>query len=151
MLAPTRHRTALLAKDREARRERKELAAAAASDAPSTAALVEATLGLGAQIGKLNSIEERLERMAAAAEASQSTQGVAVLSGQQLRGIETGAKLAGVGGIAPRSAEAAVPGERFSVTILLGDQRETTIATVVEPHPLVIEQEPIDQQDDGDA
>ena len=63
-----------------------------AADAPSTAALVAAHLSLRAQVQNLAATEGRLERMAAAAEAGQSTNGVATLAAQQLRSIEVGGR-----------------------------------------------------------
>jgi len=90
ILKPTQDRLALLGKDREARRERQELTAAAASDTPSTEALIEATLRLRAQTEKLGAIEQRLTRMSDAAEASSSASGVAQLSAQSLRAVEVG-------------------------------------------------------------
>src|SRR5215469_16945036 len=62
LIKPAQDRLALLAKDRDARLERARLADAVAADSPSTAALIEATLGLRAQMAKLTSIEQRLER-----------------------------------------------------------------------------------------
>jgi hypothetical protein len=78
---------------------------------------VAASLGLTAQIAKLERIESRLERMAVAAEAGGSPNGVAVLSAQALRGIETGAKLAGLPGFAPIKTSEVAAGVPFSVTI----------------------------------
>jgi hypothetical protein len=104
VLKPLADQAALLARDFDARQKRTELAAAAASGAPSTAALVDATLGLRRQVEKLTVIEQRLARMADAAEKSGSLTSVAVLSAQQFKGIETGAKLAQVGGFKPPTA-----------------------------------------------
>jgi len=56
---------------------------------------------LKAQAEKLERIESRLERMAAVAEAGGSANAVSQLAGQQIRAVEVGAKLAGVGGYAP--------------------------------------------------
>jgi hypothetical protein len=98
LLPVVRDRAALLAKDAPARVEREQLAAAAASDTPPVQALVEATLGMRRQMEKLDAIEQRLERMAAAAETASSSAGVAQLSAQQLRSVEVGSRLAGTGG-----------------------------------------------------
>ncbi len=66
---------------------------------------------------------------AVAAEAGKSANGVAQLSAQQLRSVEVGAKLAGVGGYAPARATPEGGGATFSVTINLGDQsRSITVA-----------------------
>jgi hypothetical protein len=97
-------RLTILNKDREEKRQRQELVAAAASDVPSTQAMIEAHLGMQTQIAKLSAIEARLERMAANAEAQGAAASVAQLSGQQLRGVEVGAKLGAVGGYKPPSA-----------------------------------------------
>jgi hypothetical protein len=116
ILRPTQDRMRLLSINREERDERQRLAAAVASDAPSTQALIEATLGLRAQMTKLTNIEQRLERMASNAEQSGAAASVAQLSAQQLRGVEVGAKLGSVGGYKP---VAAIPqsAERNIVTI----------------------------------
>jgi hypothetical protein len=104
ILRPTQDRMRLLSINREERDERQRLAAAVASDAPSTQALVEATLGLRAQMTKLTNIEQRLERMASSAERSGAAASVAQLSSQQLRGVEVGARLGSVGGYKPVAA-----------------------------------------------
>jgi hypothetical protein len=116
IIKPAQDRLAILAKDADARRERQELATAAASDTPSTQALVEATLGLRRQMAKLDAIEQRLERMAQASEQAGSPVGVSQLSSQQLRAIETGAKLGGIGGFKPPSIVSPMA-ERATVSI----------------------------------
>jgi hypothetical protein len=132
IIKPAQDRLALLAKDADARRERQELAAAAASDTPSAQALIEATLGLRAQMAKLTSIEQRLERMATLAEGAGSPAGVAQLAAQQFRGIETGAKLAGIGGFAPAAQTVSQPAAPvFSITMVFPSVgREETISMV---------------------
>jgi hypothetical protein len=125
VLAPARQQLAVLDKGQTAARERRELAQAAAEDAPSPADFVKAAFGLEATARRLQRIEERLERMADRAEQVGSSSGVAALAAQQLRGVEVGARLAGAGGYAtPRTLS---EGERptFSVTINLGGQTIT--------------------------
>jgi hypothetical protein len=116
-------------------RQRENLAvAAASSDTPTPAEFVEAFFGLKAQAEKLQRIEDRLERMAVAAETGGSPSGVAVLSAQALRGIETGPKLAGLPGFVPaRGADQVTAGTKFSVVIQLGDGIVERITTVDEP------------------
>jgi hypothetical protein len=148
VIKPAQDRLAILAKDADARRERQELAAAAASDTPSTQALVEATLGLRRQVEKLSAVEERLERMATLAEGAGSSVGVAQLAAQQFRGIETGARLASTGGYAPpRSAGATGEARTFSIVIQFGNAPSETINLI--EHQPNIEQE-IDDREDTD-
>jgi hypothetical protein len=116
LLPVVRDRAALLAKDAPARVEREQLAAAAASDAPTTQALIEATLGMRRQMEKLSAIEQRLERMAAAAEISNSSASVAQLSAQALRSVEVGSRLAGTGGYKSPSVVSPVA-EKATVSI----------------------------------
>jgi hypothetical protein len=146
IVGPLKAAVAALDKGRTERAQRTQQLTAIEQGDPT--AIVAATLGMEAQIAKLERIEQRLERMATAAEKDRSSTGVAVLSAQQLRGIETGAKLAGVGGFAPRSAESTTPGEKFSIVIRLGDKTQT-ITTVAGAQPPVIEQE-ADRRDEGD-
>jgi len=87
IIKPLRNQLAVASKGASLQRERKELAAAAASDAPSPAQFVEAFFGLKAQAEKLQRIEERLERMAELAEQGGSPNGVASLAAQQLRSV----------------------------------------------------------------
>jgi hypothetical protein len=140
VIKPAQDRLALLAKDSAARRERQELAAAVASDSPSTQALIEATLGLRAQMAKLTSIEQRLERMATLAEGAGSSGGVAQLAAQQFRGIETGAKLAGVGGFAPAPQTVGQPSATpvFSIQMVFRNANRVEEINVME-HPRPIE------------
>ena len=131
VLVPMQQQIALVGKGDEARLERAKLAAAAASDAPSTADLVAAHLGLQAQMAKLTAIESRLERMAAAAEEARSPNGVATLAAQQLRGIRVGGQLAQLPGFVPARAVDQVgrAGPRFAVSIIFtGAGRQETIA-----------------------
>lgn len=135
VLKPLSDRLAIVAKAptanpqqvaRHAAREREQVAAAAASDAPSPVDVVNAALGAAAQAAKLQAIEARLERVAGVAEAAGQVAGVAAVAGQQIRAVEVGAKLSGAGGYG-RAAEGAHQGV-FSVVINLGGDHIETIA-----------------------
>jgi hypothetical protein len=129
ILKPAQDRVAILAKDTEERRQRRELSQAAAADTPSTAALLEATLGLRRQVEKLCAIEARLERVAGAAEAAGSPTGVATIAGQQLRSVEVGSRLAGLPGFVPATQAIGQPGTApiFSVNIIFSNGRSEEI------------------------
>jgi hypothetical protein len=134
ILKPTRDRLTLIARDTAERHEREKLSAAVASNAPTPAQFVEAFFGLKAQAEKLERIEARLERMAAVAEAGGSPTGVATLAAQQLRGIETGAKLVGLPGFVPaRATDHAVAGSKFEVNIVFTGAGRTESFTVATP------------------
>jgi hypothetical protein len=149
IVKPNLDRAAIIAKDREAREHRRELAVAAASHEPPVSVLVESLLGLKAQALKIQNIEARLENLSRVAEGDKALGAAAQLAGAQLRSVEVGSRLAGTGGYAPqRTPTAGAPGERFSISIILGD-KETHITTVAQPQPPVIEQE-VDLQDEGD-
>jgi hypothetical protein len=132
---------AMINKDADARDRRTAIVEAASADTPSTQALVEATLGLRRQMEKLDNIEQRLERMAGLAEQAGSAAGVAQLAAQQFRGVETGAKLAGLTGFAPPAHATVQPGAApvFSVNIIFSNGRREEI-NVIE-NRLGIEQE----------
>jgi hypothetical protein len=117
-------RLAVISKGAGHRQERRELAAAAASDAPTPQEFVEAFFGLKAQAEKLQRIEERLERMAALAEDNQSPNGAAQVAAQQLRSVEVGARVAGVGGYAPQRVQEPVSGQTFAVNIIFASTEE---------------------------
>jgi hypothetical protein len=150
LIKPAQDRLAILSKDSEARRAREQLAIAAASDAPTPGQFVEAYFGLKAQAEKLERIEARLERMATLAEAGGSHNGVATLAAQQLRGIETGARLTGLPGFTPAAQVGGSPGVRpvFSVNILFSSGRQETIAVTAVPGVIDDHLEP-DDPDDG--
>jgi hypothetical protein len=142
IIKPAQDRLAIVVKDADARRERQELAAAAASDTPSTEVLVEATLGLRRQVEKLAEVEGRLARMAARAEEGGSPTSVAQLAAQQFRGIETGARLARLPGFVP-APSAGQPGERrpvFSIQMVFANSGRTEEINVME-HPRPVGQE----------
>jgi hypothetical protein len=104
VIKPMQDKLAIIARDTAEQRQRQELAREASSNDPSIAAQIEARLGMKAQMAKLDRIEARLERMAEASEQAGSPIGVSQVSSQQLRAIETGAKLGGIGGYKPVSA-----------------------------------------------
>lgn len=126
VIKPMQNQLAIAGKGAAPRQERRELAAAAASDAPTPAEFVEAYFGLRAQAEKLQRIEDRLERMATLAEHSQSPNGVAQVAAQQLRSVEVGAKVASTGGYAPQRAPAGGAGaQTFSVNIHFASTGQT--------------------------
>jgi hypothetical protein len=130
-LRPAQDRLAVISKGSATRIEREQLAAAASADTPTPQEFADAYLGLKAQIEKLSAIEARLERMASLAEQGQSPAGVAQLAAQQLRGVEVGAKLAGVGAYAAgRGAAEVGPARTFVVNINLPGGTETIATTL---------------------
>jgi hypothetical protein len=135
ILKPMAERAALLAKDYDARQERARLAEAAASDSTSIQTLVENSLGMRRQLAKLDTIESRIERLADAAEKSSSAGAAAQLAAQQFRGIETGARLAGLTGYRPVSAPAPPANNRpvFSVNIVFRGAGRTESINVASP------------------
>jgi hypothetical protein len=78
-------------------------------------------------------IEARLERMADRAEAALAPNAVAVLAAQRFRGVETGARLAGIGGFAAgRGTDAAGGAPAFSVNIIFSSGQRETITVAAE-------------------
>lgn len=132
-VAPMQHQLAITEKGATAQKQRERLAAAASVDALTPAEFVEAFFGLKAQAEKLQRIEDRLERMAALAEESQSPNGVAQVAAQQLRSVEVGAKVAGVGVYAPAAlATGQSSGSVFAVNIIFSDGKAETISVRTE-------------------
>jgi hypothetical protein len=80
-------------------------------------------------------IEARLERMANDAEEAKSSAGVAQLSAQQFRGIETGARLAGISSFTPTRMGADPAGETmaFAVNIVFASAGKVESITTVAP------------------
>ncbi|MBB5693528.1 hypothetical protein [Muricoccus pecuniae] len=95
---------------------------------------VNALFGAGASAERLLAVAERLERLAVAAEAAGSSNAVAQLAAQQLRGVEVGARLAGAGGYAPGKGpgEGASPGAQFSVNIHIGGERVVSVRAALD-------------------
>jgi hypothetical protein len=123
VIEPLQHRLAIAGKGDAARRERQQLAAAAASDAPTPGELAAAFLSLDGIARDLKTTCERLERQAAGAEMDGQRVAVAALSAQQIRSAEARAKLGGVGGFAPsRMLDPAGSQPRFSVSIVFAGQ-----------------------------
>ena len=122
VIKPLQDQLAIAGKGAPAREKRRQLAAAAATDAPPPAQFVEAYFGLRAQAEKLQRIEERLERMAALAEETKSPHGVAQVAAQQLRSVEVGARVAGTGGYGAQKVSTGNGAEVFSVNIFLGGE-----------------------------
>jgi hypothetical protein len=133
IVRPMQDRLTLVAKGEEHRQERQQLAAAVASGAPTPQEFADAVLGLRAQAEKLQRIEARLERMAELAEQNGSPGGAAIVAGQQLRGVEVGAKLAGVGGYAPQKGSGPGIPSTFTLVINLPGAEPTTITAPAVP------------------
>jgi hypothetical protein len=112
------------------RQQREELLAAAASDAPSTSALVEAHLGLRATTLKLVDIDETLVWETAHAARVHNATGVAALSGQRLRGIELGAKIAGIYPT-PTAAAGGERGPKWEINMIFPNAGRTETITVM--------------------
>jgi len=154
---PMQNCLALVTKGAGPRHEREQLAAAVASGTPTPQEFADAVLGLRAQAEKLQRIEARLERMAEIAEKSGSPNGVAVVVSQQLRGVEVGAKLAGVGGYAPQKTPGTGAAAAFSLTINLPEGHSATITapgTIIEGSaepeaPMVIQGAAVPADDAG--
>lgn len=116
---------AIAGKGAAPRQERQRLADAADSDSPTPAQFVEAFFGLKAQAEKLQRIEDRLERVAVLAEDSASPNAVAQVAAQQLRSVEVGARVAGVGGYSLQRAPELAGGQTFSINIHFASTGET--------------------------
>jgi len=133
IMKATQDRLAIVSKGAAPRQERQQLAVAAATGAPTPQAFVEAFFGLKVQAEKVQWIEDRLERMAAVAEDNQSPGGVATVAAQQLRSVETGARLAGTGGYAPQKANGVTDGAQFIVNFTFSGGRTQTITAAIAP------------------
>jgi hypothetical protein len=134
IMKPAQDRLAIISKGAGVREERQQLAQAAAADAPSPQQFADAVLGLRAQAEKLERIENRLERMAVAAETGGSANAVSQLSAQQIRSVEVGARLAGVGGYAPRAVGEGATQAPVSITFNF-DSGQTESFTVLPQQP----------------
>jgi hypothetical protein len=143
ILEPLKQQLALAGRGAEPQREREKLAAAVASTEPSTSDLVEAVLGLRSQMAKMSAIEQRLERMADIAEKQGAATAVAALAGQQLKGVEVGARLASLPSFVPQRLGGDVaPGAVFAVNIMFSDGKQETISVSTPAVPrTAIEQE----------
>jgi hypothetical protein len=133
LIKPAQDRLAILARGSAERQQRRELAAtASSSDTPTPSEFVEAFFGLKAQAEKLQRIDDRLERMASLAEQQESPNGVAQLAAQQLRSVEVGARVAGVGGYAAqRGPEQGGGAGAFQINIVFQNAGRTeTISTI---------------------
>jgi hypothetical protein len=139
LIKPLQDQLAIVDKDRVARQEqqkRRELAAAAASDEPSIQAQVEAIVGTRALLAELSEIKGMLKRGAAQAEAAGSPTGMAAIAGQQIRGLEFGARLGGNRNFVPsRIIGEAGEATHFAVNIIFNDTGKTeSISIVGNPH-----------------
>jgi hypothetical protein len=137
---PARDRLAIIERGASARRERAEMAAAAASPNPSPEQQVAALFGMQRLSERLQAVEARLERSAERAESDGAHTAVAQLAGQQLREVELRGRLGGH--LGPRPADGAPP-TVFSLTISIPGER-----------PLVIDafsEVPREADEDGEA
>jgi hypothetical protein len=139
VIAPLRHQLAIADKGDVARRERVQLAQAAAAEAPTPGQLSAAFLSLDGIAADLRATCERLERQAVGAEQDGQRLAVAALSQAQIRSAETRAKLSGVGGYAPPRTTEVPAREKFSIVIQFSGGRSEEIAVL--PSPTTIEGE----------
>ena len=144
-------RLAIVAKGATQRQERQELATAVASGAPTPQQFVDAYFGLKAQAEKLQGIEDRLERMATLAEGNKSPTTVATVAAQQIRSVETGARLAGVGGYAPQKGVGVGDCQMFQVNIVLSSGERISVATGQPSTPPTLEASAIDDDQDDET
>jgi hypothetical protein len=145
---PNLDRTAIIAKDRASREERRLLARAGQADEPSTAELLAAVVGVRRQLEKLADIESRLGRSAARAEADRHYSGVASIANARLGALRYGSQLGGDRNFTVRSNEAGGGGAPpFSIVIQLGD-RDVSIKATPVPQPAVVEGE-ISEEGEG--
>jgi hypothetical protein len=135
LIQPARDRLALLTKDSEERRQRRELAQAAREDEPSTEALVAATLGMRAQVSYLSEVKADLRHGATIARAAGSPGAVAQIAGQALRHVEVSSKLGGTGGYrSPTTAEGGgEAGNKWSIVFNFASSGRTETITVTAP------------------
>jgi hypothetical protein len=104
LMRAAQDRLAILAKGAEAREERQQLAeAATSSDEPPIEAQLEAIVGTRALLNQYNEVQGSLGRSRTQAEEAGAYTAVAAISGQQFRGMEFGAKLAGNRNFLPAS------------------------------------------------
>ena len=148
ILKPVQDRLAIISKGAAPRQELEQLAADAASDAPTPQQFVDAIFGLKAQGEKLQRIEDRLEKMASLAEDNKSPTVVATVTAQQLRSVEVGAKLAGAGGYAAPKAGPQGEGPQFNLVIQFANGREVGITTVAPGTTIDALAEPV-EDDEG--
>jgi hypothetical protein len=129
ILGPLQAAAAALDKGRAIRQQRTQQLAAIGQGDP--AAIVTAVLGMQAQVEKMQRIEARLERVADAAEQGGSPSGVAAIAGQQLRGVEVGARLAGIPAFVPRREDPGTPAVFSLVINIPGEAQPFTLNAVV--------------------
>jgi hypothetical protein len=134
IIKPMRDRLAVLAKDSEDLRQRRELAQLAASDAPSTQELIEMHLGMHAQIANLSEVKADLRYGAHIAREAGSPTGIASIAAQSLRHVEVSSKLGGTGGYrAPTVAAGGGLEHRFSIEMIFQGSGKTEVITVTAP------------------
>jgi hypothetical protein len=129
IVGPLKAAVAALDKGRAERQRREQQLAAIEQGDPVAIAL--AAFAMPQQLGKVTQVEQRLTRMADAAEAAGSAAAVAQLAGQQLRSVEVGSRLVGAGGYgAPRAVDQPAGGARFSINIIFSNGRSEEINLV---------------------
>jgi hypothetical protein len=136
ILAPLRHQLAIASKGDGPRRERAQLAEAAAADTPTPGQLTAAFLSLDGIAADLRLTCDRLERQASGAEQDGQRVVVAALSQAQIRSIETRAKL---GGHAPPRTTEVPPREKYSIVIQFSSGQSEEISVL--PSPTTIDGE----------
>jgi hypothetical protein len=136
IIKPMQDKLAILAKDSEEQRQRRELARAADADAPSMQELIETHLSMRAQIAHLAEIRQDLTDGRTIAKEARSPTGIAQIAGQSLRHVEVASRLGGVGGYRPPTATAGIGGElgpRWSIEINFRGSGRTETINVVGP------------------
>jgi hypothetical protein len=132
---------AVLDKGHTALRQREQQLAAIEQGDP--VAVAVAAFGMPQQLKKIAQAEERLSRLADAAEsAGQVTAATQVVS-QQLKSVEIGSRLAGTGGYRPPSVvpqQGDVP--RFRIEFIFQGAGRTEEVTVVENRQPIIDAQP---------
>jgi hypothetical protein len=137
IIKPMQDRLAVLAKDSEEQRQRRELAQAASVDEPSTQELIETHLGMRAQIANLSEVKADLRHGATIAREAGSPTGIAQIAGQQLRHVEVASRLGGTGGYrAPALTAGGIGGvlePKWSIQIIFKGSGQTEAINIVGP------------------
>jgi hypothetical protein len=134
LIPANQHRTAILEKERKAREERQQLAAAAAADTPSIEVLIEQNLSMRAQIASLSEVKADLRHGATIAREAGSPAAIAQVAGQQLRHVEVSSRLGGTGGYRQTGTEGGGgPGNRWSIQFHFASSGRTESINIVGP------------------
>jgi hypothetical protein len=152
IVRPMAAAVAALDRGRARRQQREQQLAAIEQGDPLAIAL--AAFAMPQQLSKVAQVEQRLTRMADAAEATGSAAAVAQLAGQQLRSVEVGSRLVGAGGYgAPRGADQPAGAARFSINIIFSNGRREEINLIENRSGIGQEIDDVECADrpDGDA